>query len=105
MSNQEDYRDAMGFLNNHPELRSAMARSNIFSEIKNKLSPPLLIDGESIYFMFGDAGQVNEDELYYKALITGSTRSSSGDLYHDLFEELDPNLKQLISDEAKKKQS
>jgi len=61
MSDQVEKSSATLFLDEHPELRAAMAKSQKFPEVKKRSS--LLIDGEQLYVVKGDV-LGDEDELF-----------------------------------------
>ncbi|HKQ79632.1 MAG TPA: hypothetical protein VJ810_38420 [Blastocatellia bacterium] len=110
MSDLNEVESATEFLNRLPGLRKAMSESKKFAELKAKLSPPLSIDGEELYFGFYGDVPVSEDELYLKSLLEGARQSlpqgtqrkESGEIYKELFDELSDDLKSAIKDEAQK---
>lgn len=88
------------FLDAHPELRELMSASNKFAELKKRAG--LLIDGEQIYVVRGDA-QGDEDDLYLDALARGSNPSERDELARSLFLELNDQQRELIRGRAGRK--
>jgi hypothetical protein len=82
---------AAKFLDAHPRLRSAMARSAAFAELKDKAR--LEIDGERLYLYRGDA-LGDEEDLYLDALAQGL--AGQGELQRRLFDELDEELRAAV---------
>lgn len=81
------------FLDAHPALRESMSASDRFAELKKRAG--LLIDGEQVYIVRGDA-QGDEDDLYVDALAKGSNPHERDQLARALFLELDEHHRRLI---------
>jgi len=82
---------AARFLDSHPKLRQAMARSAAFAELKQRAA--LEVDGERLYRYRGDAlGE--EEDLYLDALAKGL--AGQGELQSQMFAELDEELRATV---------
>lgn len=96
MSNESGKSSATKFLDEHPELRTAMSESKKFAELKERAA--MDIDGERLYPVRGDTlGE--EDDFYLDSLIKGSSPAGVDRMYgaaRELFLELDERLKSLI---------
>ncbi|MGA9998100.1 MAG: hypothetical protein WBP93_21985 [Pyrinomonadaceae bacterium] len=103
MSNGSGKSIATKFLDEHPELRSAMSASKKFAELKERSA--MDIDGERLYAVRGDTlGE--EDDFYLDSLIKGSSQQGDGSVYsmsRELFLELDDRLKSLIMERLNKR--
>ena len=101
MADLNGIESASEFLDRHPRLREAMAKSEKFTALKAK-QRSLNIDGEELFFgLYGDV-PVNEDELYLKSLLEGARQKDGSSLYGELFAELSNDLKSVIEARAKK---
>ena len=95
----QDYKGfATQILNDHPELRDAMAQSEKFSDLKRRR----LIDeveGEKIYLVNDTQG--GEEDLYIDSLAKGAKARPGGrseNIYHELYQELDDRLKVIVKE-------
>lgn len=96
---------ATRFLDEHPELRSAMARSQKLPELKKRLALPkddaTDENEEQLYIVKGDTVG-SEDDLFVDALARGSNSATQDSVARELYLELDPSLKSLVLDQLKK---
>jgi hypothetical protein len=95
----EEYSDARALLDAHPALREAMNRSSAFAELKRLVRGPFEIDGESVFLLYGDAGQVSEDELFTHALrvaVVGTGESEFERVARSMLLQLDPPLQKTV---------
>jgi hypothetical protein len=82
---------AARFLDQHPRLRQAMAKSSSFAELKRAAA--LEVDGERLYLHRGDAlGE--EEDLYLDVLAKGL--AAQGELERRVVAELDEELRELV---------
>ena len=94
--------DASKFLDQHPALREAMARSKKLDELEKKVALPKDDETEEqLYIVRGDTVG-DKDELYVDALARGSNSETTDTLARELFLEMDPALQTLIIDELQK---
>jgi len=93
MSEQDSKSPAAELLEEHPELRERMSKSERFREMKKRKA--LSIDGEQLYIVQGDV-QGDEDDLYLDSIIRGSNPMTNDQLARSLFLELDDSQKELI---------
>src|SRR3982750_1853270 len=99
MSDQSEKSFATRFLDEHPALREAMARSQKLTELKKRLALPkddeTDAEEEQLYTVRGDTVG-DEDELYVDALVRGSNPDSQDKLAREVFLETDLPLQALI---------
>jgi hypothetical protein len=96
---QESQNRATEVFRAHPELREVLRISPSFAELKGTLPGPFEIDGESIFMLRGDAGQVTEDELFVEALrsaVLGTGQSQFERIARALLSELDARLQDSV---------
>ena len=96
---------ASKFLDEHPELRGAMAKSQKFPELKKRAALPKDDEDnkeeEQLYIVRGDTVG-DEDELFIDALARGSNPQSQDALARELFLEMDQRLQGLVMDRLRR---
>jgi hypothetical protein len=102
MPDPEYKNSANQLLDEHPDLRSAMAQSKKFAELKSQSSLDE-VAGQTVYLVNDTQG--DEDTLYVDALAKGAkgllknkTTKEGNDIYHELYLELDDRLKAIVEE-------
>jgi hypothetical protein len=81
------------FLDAHPELREAQARSEVFPRIREQAS--LAVAGRQFYLVYGDT-LGDEEELFLDRLARGARDQGADRLSRELFLELSPELQEVV---------
>jgi len=81
------------FLNAHPELREAQARSEVFPRIREQAS--LAVAGRQFYLVYGDT-LGDAEALFLDRLARGARDKGADRLSRELFLELSPALQEVV---------
>lgn len=105
MPEENEGSSASKFLNEHPELREAMARSQKFAELKKRKALPKDNaedhEEEQLYVVRGDTVG-DEDELVLDALVRGANPETNDALARELFLEMDQPQQALVMSRLRK---
>jgi hypothetical protein len=105
MPEQNEGSSASRFLNEHPELREAMAKSQKFAELKKRKALPKDNaedqEEEQLYVVRGDTVG-DEDELVLDALARGANSETQDALARELFLEMDQRLQALVMNQLRR---
>lgn len=99
MSEPDRKTRAAQLLDEHPDLREKMSKSEKFREMKDRKA--LVVDDEKLYVVQGDV-LGDEADLYLDSVIRGSNPMTDDQISRSLFLELDENQKELIMSRSRR---